>query len=97
MPTFLVTLSYKADLARMDELLGAHRAWLEEAIASGRLLVAGRKVPRTGGFLIARGERAEVEAWAATDPFAIGEAADYDFLEIAPTMVAPGLEALTRP
>ncbi len=97
MPTFLVSLTYKADLARMDELLPAHRDWLAKAIAEGRLLVAGRKVPRTGGFFIARGERAEVEAWAATDPFALGDAADYDFTEIAPTMVAPGLEALTRP
>lgn len=97
MPTFLIMLSYKADLARLDELLAGHRAWLEAGIASGRLLAAGRKVPRTGGFFIARGERAEIEAWVATDPFAIGEAADYELIEISPTMVAPGLEALTRP
>ena len=45
---FIVLLTYKADLAELDKHLDAHRAWLREGVASGRLMVAGRLVPRTG-------------------------------------------------
>lgn len=90
----LVLLTYAADLDAVDAVLAPHREWLERGIADGILMAAGRQVPRTGGFLMARGDLAAVKAWAATDPFAIAGVADYQFIETNPTMVAPGLEAL---
>jgi len=90
---FIVLLTYKADLAELDAHLDAHRAWLQEAIQAGRLLVAGRKVPRTGGAFFAHGTREEIEAWVKSDPFALADLADYELIEFAATMVAPGLEA----
>ena len=56
--------------------------------------IAGRQVPLTGGMFLCRGERAAVEAWAATDPFAVHGLAEYRFIEVAPSVVAPGLESL---
>lgn len=91
----IVTLDYTASLEEMDKRLDAHRAWLHDGVKSGRLLAAGRRVPRTGGAFLARGTREEVEAWAATDPFA--DVAEYSFVEIDPTVIAPGLEALRTP
>ncbi len=90
----LVLLTYKVDIAQIDELRPAHVDWLKQGVADGRLLVAGRKVPVTGGFFMARGSLEEVQAWAATDPFATAGAAEYAFVEVAPSILAPGLEAL---
>ncbi|RYG21438.1 MAG: hypothetical protein EON93_25915, partial [Burkholderiales bacterium] len=61
----IVLLSYTDDVSPHRP---AHVAWLKQALTDGRLITAGRQ-PETGGVLIANGERAEVEAWAATDPF----------------------------
>ena len=92
---FIVLLTYKADLAELDKHLDAHRAWLREGVASGRLMVAGRLVPRIGGAMFVRAaDRAEAEAWLRTDPFAIADVADYQLLEYDPTVIAPGLEAI---
>jgi len=90
----VVLLSYKVDLAEIDRLRPAHVDWLKAGLAKGRVLMAGRKVPVTGGMFLARGSLDEVTAWAATDPFATAGAADYSFTEIAPSLFAPGLEAL---
>jgi len=89
-----VLLGYKVPLETIDALRPAHVAWLKQGLAEGRLLMAGRKVPVTGGMFLARGSLDEVKAWAATDPFATQGAADYEFVEVAPSIVAPGLEAL---
>ncbi len=90
----LVLPTYKVDISEIDALRPAHVDWLKQGVADGRLLVAGRKVPVTGGFFMARGSLDEVQAWAATDPFATAGAADYAVIEVAPGIFAPGLESL---
>jgi uncharacterized protein YciI len=48
----------------------AHMAWLDEQYATGRFLVSGRQIPRTGGVIVAHGDdREEIERLVATDPF----------------------------
>ena len=86
----IVLLSYTGDVTPHRE---AHVAWLKEALADGRLITAGRQ-PETGGVLIANGERGEVEAWAAQDPFLINGVATASFVEFTPALAAPGLESL---
>ena len=86
----IVLLSYTGDVAPHR---AEHVAWLKTALAEGRLITAGRQ-PETGGVLIVRGERADVEAWAATDPFVTEGVATASFVEFTPSMAAPGLEAL---
>ncbi|MCD2324056.1 YciI family protein [Sphingomonas sp. IC-56] len=90
----VVLLSYKVDIAEIDRLRPAHVEWLKQSVADGRLMLAGRQVPVTGGMFLARGSMDEVKAWAAQDPFALEGAADYQFIEVAPSILAPGLEAL---
>lgn len=92
----LVLLTYKVSPEVIAELRAAHRAWLAEGVAAGRLLAAGRKVPVTGGMFMARGTLDEVKAWVTTDPFSVAGAADYEFLEIEVTMTASGLESLSQ-
>lgn len=86
----IVLLRYTGDVAPHRD---AHVAWLREALAKGRLVTAGRQ-PETGGVLIARGARGEVEAWAAQDPFVLAGVAENTFVEFTPSMAAPGLELL---
>lgn len=91
---FIVSLHYIVDLAIVDSHMDAHVAWLKAGLADGWLLVAGRKVPRDGGILIARGEKADIEARVATDPFVLNGVADITLTQFNPSFVADGLEFL---
>jgi uncharacterized protein YciI len=92
---FLLLLTYVKPLAEVDALMREHVAWLDEHYAAGRFLVSGRRIPRTGGVIIARGEdRAEIEALAATDPFVRGDVATCEVVEFRASQKAPGLDRL---
>lgn len=53
-------------------------------------------MPRTGGAILAIGDRAAIEAYVAADPFTIHGVAEYDITELAVTTTAEGLEILKR-
>jgi uncharacterized protein YciI len=91
---FVISLTYKVELDVVDSHMDAHVAWIRTAMADGWLLIAGRKIPREGGILIARGVREDIEAKAAADPFVTQGVADFAITEFAPSFVAPGLESL---
>lgn len=91
---FILSLNYKVPLDVVDQHLDAHVAWLKEGYASGMVLASGRKVPRSGGVIFVRGERAAVETYARQDPFAQNGVADYTLTEVNLSMTAEGLEGL---
>ena len=63
---FVLLLTYVRPLPEVDALMREHMAWLKEQYAAGRFVVSGRRIPRTGGVILARGEdRDEIEALAA--------------------------------
>ena len=67
-------------------------AWLEEQYARGVFLLSGRRVPREGGFILARGiDRPELDAILDKDPFKAADVAAYQVIEVAPTMAAEPL------
>jgi uncharacterized protein YciI len=79
----------------MDELLPAHREYLQRHLDSGVFLLWARPVPRTGGVIIAHGvDRARVEVIAAEDPFVRANAASYKVIEVNPTGGLPVLTSL---
>ncbi len=83
-------------MATFRELLAEARTHIDEVdpagaqalLADGWLLLAGRREPRTGGILLARGERDEIAAKAATDPFVVNGAASFDLIEFLPARAA---------
>lgn len=91
---FILSLTYKKPTEEADKHMAAHMDWLKAAYADGTFLASGRKVPRTGGVILAKGERAAIESLCASDPFSIHAIADYDIMEVNLTTVAQGLEAL---
>ena len=67
---FVIELSYKVPLEEIDAHMTAHVRFLEKHYASGNFLMSGRKIPRTGGVILAVGEnRAQIEALVKEDPF----------------------------
>ena len=91
---FIVSLHYIVDLPTVDSHMDTHVAWLKAGLADGWLLVAGRKVPRDGGILIARGDKADIEAKVATDPFVLNGVAEVTLTQFNPSFVSDGLEVL---
>ena len=82
---FLITFTYVAPLETIDTLKDAHYTNPEGVFAQGRVVLAGRMVPRTGGLIVAEGTRAEIEAAVATDPFVVNGAAKVEIIEFEPT------------
>ncbi|HZN03183.1 MAG TPA: YciI family protein [Candidatus Polarisedimenticolia bacterium] len=67
---FIVELTYKAPLARIDAQMRAHVAFLRRYYAAGNFLMSGRQIPRTGGIIVAMADsRERIEAIMAEDPF----------------------------
>ncbi|MCD2179996.1 YciI family protein [Rhizobium sp. C1] len=91
---FIISLTYKKSTEEADKHMAAHMEWLKAHYADGTFVASGRKVPRTGGVILARGERAAIEALCAKDPFVIHEIADIDIAEVNFTTTAEGFEGL---
>ena len=91
---FILTLTYIAPLEEVDRHVPAHMDWIKAGYASGTFLASGRKVPRAGGFVLAKGDRADIETLVATDPFMVAGVTTYDITEVAVAFTAAGLEQL---
>jgi uncharacterized protein YciI len=92
---FVLLLTYVKPLAEVDALMRRHMAWLDEHYAAGRFLVSGRRIPRTGGVILAHGDdRGEIEAIAAADPFVAGGVATCEVIQFRASQRAPDLEGL---
>jgi uncharacterized protein YciI len=81
---FVLISRYTAPLERIQELVPAHREYLQAQFASGLFVVSGRRVPWDGGVIVARGTRAEVEAAIAADPFTREGVAQTEIVEWEP-------------
>jgi uncharacterized protein YciI len=91
---FILSLTYKVDLTEVDRHLETHIAWLKAGYEAGLILASGRKNPRSGGVILARGDRLQIDALIAADPFSLYGVADYSITDFTATMTAPGLGAL---
>lgn len=79
---FVIELTYKADLAKIDAQMKAHVAFLKKYYDAGNFLISGRQIPRTGGIIIAVGEsRERMEAVMREDPFVKHGLADARVIE----------------
>ena len=78
---FVLISTYVAPQERIEELVPAHRDYLQERLASGLFVASGRRVPWTGGVILARGARTDVEAAVAEDPFTRAGVAETEIVE----------------
>lgn len=83
---YLIILTYQKDLSEVEKHLEAHRAYLDKHYALGHFVASGAQVPRTGGVILCKaGNRGEVEAIIAQDPFYKHQIATYQIIEFTPT------------
>jgi len=91
----IVDLTYKVDLATLEQHLAAHREFLEKYYQQGYFLASGPKEPRTGGIIIAlTDDLQELVAILAADPFYLHEVADYKFTIFKPVKSHPVIREL---
>jgi uncharacterized protein YciI len=83
-----------AELSDVDRHVDAHLAFIRRNYDAGHFLISGRKEPRTGGVIIARGDRNEIEAVLDADPFKQSGVAEYTITEFLPTTTTPELVVL---
>ena len=92
---FIVTLTYLKPVEEVDALMHDHVEWLKKGYDDGLFIASGRRVPRTGGVILARsGDEQALRENLARDPFVIHGAARCDVVEFAASMTAPGAEVL---
>lgn len=92
---FIISLTYIKPLEEVDEYLTDHVDYLKDQYRLGNFLASGRKVPRTGGVILARAvSREEVETIVRLDPFYRHQVAAYEITEFTPTMTSDALACL---
>ncbi|WP_460008194.1 YciI family protein [Methanogenium cariaci] len=86
-------LTYKKTNDIVDAHISGHREFLGKYYQNGQFLMSGRKVPRTGGVIMALGEsKQEILNILKEDPFYQHEVADYEVIEFLPSMTCEGME-----
>lgn len=92
---FLIDVAYTVPIGEIERLAPAHRAFAAGQYAAGKYLMSGRKLPRTGGFILAAVDsREELDAIIARDPFHLAGVATYAITEVQIVMARPDLAHL---
>jgi uncharacterized protein YciI len=93
-PVCLILINYVVALDEVDRHMQPHIDWLERGYDQGLFLLSGRRNPRTGGVIVSRGHKAEVEALAASDPFVTSGAATIEVIEFNASWAADAVVPL---
>lgn len=94
---FVILLTYTAPLERIDSLLEEHALFLRRKYDEGLFIASGRRVPRTGGVILAlAADKDTLHRHLTEDPFHREGVARYEIIEFSPTMAASGFEALCQ-
>ncbi|WP_111307748.1 YciI family protein [Confluentibacter sediminis] len=92
---FIVTLTYKVALEKIDYFLNDHIEYLNKQYQLGNFIASGRKVPRTGGIILSKvSNKKELLSIIDKDPFKINRLADYEITEFIPTKTSKELDFL---
>jgi uncharacterized protein YciI len=90
---FVIEITYKANLAKIDAHMAAHVIFLKKYYTAGNFLVSGRKIPRDGGIILAVGKsRRQIEAIVEEDPFYEHGLADFRIIEFRASQRADDIQ-----
>lgn len=90
----IISLTYIAPMELVQEHFDAHINWLQKHYEAGDFVASGRKVPRTGGVILAKGSMEDVQAICNADPFVWSGVAEAQLTEVDFSRTAAGLEGL---
>ncbi len=92
---FVVDLKYVVPLEQIDAHMGEHMKFLRKYYKLNAFVASGRKVPRTGGIILAVAKsKEEVERIVAEDPFYIHRLAEFTITEFQTSQVHPSFKDL---
>ncbi len=87
---FIVSLNYLSSLDQVDSLLEEHIEFLKMQYEKKIFIASGRKIPRTGGVILAKAKnKEELNAIIEQDPFYRNGVAEYEVTEFIPSMTLP--------
>jgi len=92
---FIINLTYIVPLEELDEHMAAHVKYLHKYYKKNIFVASGRKVPRTGGVILALADsKAAVEKIIKEDPFYKHELAEFEITEFLTSQYHPDLKDL---
>ena len=92
---FIINLNYIVPLDELDKHMNAHVKFLQKYYKQNIFIASGRKVPRTGGIILALADSKEqVEELIREDPFYIHQLAEFSITEFLTSQYHPDLKKL---
>ncbi len=94
---FIINLNYIVPLEKLDTHMTEHVKYLHKYYKKNVFVASGRKVPRTGGIILALAKsKDEVEQIISEDPFCIYKLAEYSVIEFLTSQSHPDLKKLLK-
>jgi len=94
---FIINLNYIVPLDELDKHMDAHVKFLQKYYKQNIFIASGRKVPRTGGIILALADSKEqVEELIREDPFYTHKLAEFSITEFLTSQCHPELKKLLR-
>lgn len=85
---FIIELTYKVPLTELDKHMADHVKFLRKYYKLNIFVASGRKVPRTGGIILALAPTKEkVREIITEDPFYVNKLADFAITEFLTSQV----------
>lgn len=92
---FIINLNYIVPLEQLDAHMADHVKFLRKYYKQNVFVASGRKVPRTGGIILAlAGSKEEIEHIISEDPFFIHKLAEFTITEFLTSQYHPELKKL---
>lgn len=94
---FVINLNYIVPLEQLDAHMGDHMKFLNKYYKENVFVASGRKVPRTGGIILAMGKsKEEIEEIIKEDPFYSHKLAEFTVTEFMTSQVHPKFKTLLK-
>ena len=94
---YIIDLTYVVPLEQLDAHMTAHVKYLHKYYKLNKFVASGRKVPRTGGIILALAEsREEVDQIIAEDPFYAHQLAEFTVTEFLTSQMHPLMKPLLK-
>ncbi len=94
---FVIDLHYVVPLEELDKHMTKHVQFLKKYYAKNIFVASGRKVPRTGGIILAlTSSKEELEEIIKEDPFFTHKLAEFSIQEFLTSQFHPDLKKLLK-
>ena len=94
---FIINLNYIVPLEDLDRHMADHVKFLKKYYQRNVFVASGRKVPRTGGIILALADSHEaIEKIISEDPFYVHRLAEFTVTEFLTSQYHPDLKSLLR-